>query len=83
MEKGSYKEEDVPNPLSYYAQTKLDAEKLLSNTDLRHAIVRTILVYGVNKDMSRTNIILWVKDNLERHQNIQVVNRPMAYTNFS
>ena len=72
--KGPYKEEDVPNPLSYYAQTKLDAEKLLSNTDLRHAIVRTILVYGVNKDMSRTNIILWVKDNLERHQNIQVVN---------
>ncbi len=71
---GPYKEEDLPNPLSYYAESKLSAEKILEASDIKWAVVRTVLVYGVAQDMSRSNIILWVKQNLEKDRPIKVVN---------
>ena len=71
---GPYKEEDLPNPLSYYAESKLSAEKILEASDIKWAVVRTVLVYGIAQDMSRSNIILWVKQNLEKGRPIKVVN---------
>lgn len=71
---GPYKEDDVPNPLSKYAESKLESEKLLASSGLKHAIVRTMLVYGIVHDMSRSNILLWVKKSLEERQQIKVVN---------
>ena len=71
---GPYKEEDLPNPLSYYAESKLSAEKILEASDIKWAVVRTVLVYGIAQDMSRSNIILWVKQNLENGRPIKVVN---------
>ncbi len=71
---GPYREDDEPNPLSYYAKSKLESEDLIVNSTIDWAIVRTILVYGVAHDMSRTNIILWVKKNLEEGKRINVVN---------
>jgi dTDP-4-dehydrorhamnose reductase len=37
------------------------------------AILRTVLVYGVAHDMSRSNIVLWVKKSLEEGKPIKVV----------
>ena len=73
-ESGPYKEEDLPNPQSKYAESKLVSEKLLASSGLKHAIVRTMLVYGIVHDMSRSNIILWVKKSLEDRKAIKVVN---------
>lgn len=73
-ENGPYDEEDVPNPLSYYAKSKLAAEELLDKSYIKWAVVRTMLVYGVVNDMSRSNIILWVKKSLEEGKQINVVN---------
>ena len=73
-ENGPYKEDDKPNPLSKYAVSKLDAERLVMDSGLDYAIARTMLVYGVVPDMSRSNIILWVKKSLEEGQHIKVVN---------
>lgn len=73
-EDGPYKEEDLPNPLSKYAESKLESEKLLDASGLSHAIVRTMLVYGIVHDMSRSNIILWVKKSLEEKKHIKVIN---------
>ncbi|MEQ9009574.1 MAG: NAD(P)-dependent oxidoreductase, partial [Ekhidna sp.] len=67
-ESGPYVEEDLPNPLSKYAESKLESEKLLEASGIKHAIVRTMLVYGIVHDMSRSNIILWVKKSLEEKQ---------------
>lgn len=72
-ENGPYKEEDKPNPLSYYAETKLEAEKLLEQSHLQWAILRTIIVYGIVDGMSRSNIVLWAKEALEKKQKINVV----------
>ena len=71
---GPYKEEDAPNPQSYYAESKLASEDLIKVRSSQWAIVRTILVYGITPSMSRPNIILWVKDSLEKGKPIQVVN---------
>ena len=71
--KGGYTEEDVPNPLSYYGETKLVSEELLQNSIIDFTILRTILVYGLVNDMSRSNIVLWVKESLEQRKEITIV----------
>lgn len=72
-EDGPYDETAKPNPISYYGDSKLAAEKLLENSTIDYAIARTVLVYGIAHDMSRTNIILWVKSSLEQSKSIKVV----------
>jgi len=71
---GPYKEDDAVNPLSYYGESKALAEMLVKNTDAKWVIIRTILVYGITNDMSRSNIVLWAKGALEKGLPINVVN---------
>lgn len=73
-EQGPYEESAEPNPLSYYGQTKVEAEELVKNSHCRWSIIRTILVYGIVKDMSRSNIVLWAKNALEKAAPLNVVN---------
>jgi dTDP-4-dehydrorhamnose reductase len=70
---GPYTEEGEPNPISFYGWSKYAAEKVVQSSDLRWAIARTVLVYGIAHDMSRTNIVLWVKKSLEERKEINVV----------
>ena len=72
--KGPLTEEDEPNPISYYGWSKFKAEQLIESSNIAWSIVRTVLVYGVAYDMSRSNIVLWVKKSLEDGQEISVVN---------
>lgn len=72
-ENGPYSETDKTNPLSYYAWSKLEAEKLLEASTIKWAILRTIIVYGVVDNMSRSNIVLWAKEALEKKQSINIV----------
>jgi dTDP-4-dehydrorhamnose reductase len=71
---GPYDEQGIPNPVSFYGWSKLAAEKLVESSDINWAVARTILVYGIAQDMSRSNIILWVKKSLEEGKSIKVVN---------
>ena len=73
-EAGPYAEDARPNPLSLYGQSKLDAENIIQQSSCKWAILRTILVYGVVTDMSRSNIVLWAKGALENGQPLNVVN---------
>jgi len=70
---GPYTEEGIANPISYYGESKLKAEQLLFTSKIRWSIARTVLVYGIVHDMSRSNIVLWVKKSLEDGKSIQVV----------
>jgi dTDP-4-dehydrorhamnose reductase len=70
---GPYKEDDEPNPVNFYGQSKWAAEKLLYECNIKWSIARTILVYGATPGESRSNIMLWVKRNLESGKPIQVV----------
>lgn len=73
-EKGSeYVETDKPNPTSYYALSKAEAEKVIEKSKIKWAIARTIIVFGIVDSMSRSNIVLWAKDALTKGQKINVV----------
>lgn len=72
--KGPYSEEDQANPLSYYGKSKLASEQLVEKANTNWAILRTVLVYGIVEDMSRSNIVLWAKGALEKKQNLKIVN---------
>lgn len=70
---GPLDENEKPNPLSYYAWSKLEGEKIVQSSKLHWAIARTVLVYGIVDNMSRSNIVLWAKQNLEQGKTINVV----------
>ncbi len=71
---GPLDEEAKPHPLSYYGESKLAAEAIVRSSNISGTIIRTVLVYGITKDMSRSNIVLWVKKSLEEGKTINVVN---------
>ena len=72
-ENGPYREEDQPNPLSYYGKSKYEAEKLLEASNTKWSIARTIIVYGIGENMSRSNIVLWAKEALEKGNPLTIV----------
>ena len=70
---GPYKETDEPAPVNYYGSSKLAAEKSVVTSKLQWTIVRTVLVYGNILVGNRSNVISWVKENLENNHPIKVV----------
>jgi dTDP-4-dehydrorhamnose reductase len=72
-EAGPYDEEAIPDPLSYYGNAKWKSEQIVQKSNLRWAILRTVLVYGIVDNMSRSNIVLWAKGELEKGKQINVV----------
>jgi dTDP-4-dehydrorhamnose reductase len=59
--KGFYKENDMPNPLSHYAKTKLAGEKLLVKNLDRYIIVRSSVIYSKRKG----NFVSWILNSLK------------------
>jgi len=72
-EAGPYNEEATPAPVNYYGESKLAAERIIQELSSDWVIIRTILVYGWLPKMARSNIVLWVMENLEQHKTIRVV----------
>jgi dTDP-4-dehydrorhamnose reductase len=53
-----YDETDIPDPVNYYGQTKLDAEKIILKCSSDNVILRTAVIYGYHKRSRFTNWIL-------------------------
>lgn len=68
-----YFEDSKVNPLSYYGESKWKSEQLFEKVKFPYSILRTVLVYGVLEDISRSNIVLWAKGALEKGQEINIV----------
>ena len=72
--KGNYTESDEPNPLSIYASSKYEAEKLLtSSAYLNWSIARTIIVFGEGDNLSRSNIVLWAREALRKGSPLKII----------
>lgn len=69
-----YHELDMPNPQSEYGKSKYASEQVLEQSSCHYAILRTILVYGINGDPNRSNLVLWAKAKLSQKEAIKVVN---------
>jgi len=63
---GGYTETDTPAPVSYYGESKFEAEKIIQAMNIGAAIVRTSLVFGYEEHLSRPNIVIKVIDHLKR-----------------
>ncbi|ARA92084.1 MAG: dTDP-4-dehydrorhamnose reductase [Bacteroidetes bacterium] len=71
---GPYREQDRPDPVNFYGRSKLAAENAARDAGPdRWTIVRPVLVYGTGHRLSRSNIALWVIDQLGKGQPIHVV----------
>jgi dTDP-4-dehydrorhamnose reductase len=70
---GPYLETDQPSPLSHYAQTKWDGERLVQESGLSWSILRTIIIYGVVDDNSRSNVVLWTFNSLRSGSSIRAI----------
>jgi dTDP-4-dehydrorhamnose reductase len=67
-------ENEKTGPVNFYGESKAAAEEIVQRCHTTWSIIRTVLVYGITHDMSRSNIVLWVKNNLEQGKSINVVN---------
>lgn len=66
--KNSLTEDDETNPLNYYGQCKLEAEKAVLDYN-NSAVLRTQFVYGLSK---KQNVVLWIKKSLEEGKEISL-----------
>ena len=80
--KNFYTEQDVPNPLHFYAKTKLEGENLIKKAGIDYAIARPSVIYGWNpgelaglKSSSgkSMNFVIWVINKLKREEEISIV----------
>lgn len=60
--KGSpYTEEDAPNPINYYGETKLAGERAIQEVDGTYLIFRTSWVYSLRRPCFVTKVLEWAK----------------------
>ncbi len=79
--KGFYKEDDEPDPVNYYGLSKLRSEQLIVNSNIRYTILRTILVFGITDEL-KSNIVLWVINNIKNKKHINVVTDQLRMPTF-
>ena len=53
-----YTELDIPNPINHYGNTKLEAEKIVLNSNPKNVVLRPAVIYGWHKKSRFTNWIL-------------------------
>jgi dTDP-4-dehydrorhamnose reductase len=69
---GPYNEGDRVNPMSYYGRTKLASENVLRTSEIPHTIIRTMILYGIGKQI-KDNFALWLVNNLKDNKQVRVV----------
>jgi dTDP-4-dehydrorhamnose reductase len=68
-----YSEPDPVNPINYYGQLKVEAEKVVQTKGVSWAIVRPILMYGWPYPGERDNPVVWWVRSLTENRPIKVV----------
>lgn len=61
--KENYSETDIPNPLNYYALSKLQGEKAVLKLNSNALILRTN-IYGFNRNRKGNSLFEWIYKNL-------------------
>lgn len=69
-EVGMYQEDNEPNPISYYGQTKLEGEQIVQKMCKNYIIARTSVLYGWH---TRLNFVSWVIHELQKGNKINIV----------
>ena len=59
-----YTELDYPNPINYYAKTKLEAEQITLDASSKNVVLRSAVIYGWHKKSRFTN---WIIETLKEN----------------
>lgn len=88
---GHYSELDTPHPLHFYAETKLEAEKVTSELP-SYAIARPSVIYGWNpleatgvpsSSGKTTNFAMFVVDKLRKNETVKAVRDQYSSPTFA
>ncbi|MDD1773040.1 MAG: dTDP-4-dehydrorhamnose reductase [Methanomassiliicoccales archaeon] len=83
-EKGSpYMEFESPDPLSIYARTKLEGERLTMDASTRNLVCRVSVLYGWNKLSPKQNFVTWVIDSLRRGKEVPLFHDQTASPTYA
>ncbi len=81
-----YTEKDKPNPLNYYAKTKLIAERVIDALDINYIIARSSILYGIG-GLGKLNFVLWQINKLKNGEKVNIVtdqhNNPTLVDNLA
>jgi dTDP-4-dehydrorhamnose reductase len=81
-EKGPYKEEDTPNPISYYAKSKLAGENVVRGVGNDWTVIRTIVLYGCGKNI-KSSFVTWLLGELRAGKPVHIVNDQWGNTTIA
>jgi dTDP-4-dehydrorhamnose reductase len=85
-EEGPYSEDDPPDPVNFYGETKLESEKIIENSGIDSLIIRTNVLYGFGNKV-KPNFFLSLLDKLSKNERIKIVtdqfNNPTLVDNLS
>lgn len=79
FQKVPYQEDDKPNPLSVYGETKLAGEKLVSQLCKRHFIIRTSWLFGEWGE----NFIKYILQKLQQKEVVQAAVDQISIPTFT
>ncbi len=69
-----YRETDRPDPVNFYAKSKLAGENAARGAgDEKWSVARPALIFGMPDATGRSNIVLWVIEKLTKGERIRVV----------
>lgn len=70
-QKRSYSEEDVPDPINWYAKTKFEGEKLITDSGLDFIIIR--IAYPYRALFERNDFVRGLISKLERGEKLEMI----------
>lgn len=73
QKRGKYLEEDIPNPISIYGRSKLEAEQAIFHSGCDALICRTAVLYGWPLPAQRDNYASWLVKSLGAGQKVRIV----------
>lgn len=71
--KGMYTELDDPKPINFYGYTKLEAERIITASELESVIARPSVIYGSKPARGKVNFALWVLDKLKKNEQASIL----------
>lgn len=85
-EEGPYSEDDSPDPVNFYGETKLESERIIKDSGIDFLIIRTNVLYGFGNRV-KPNFFLSLMDKLSKNERIKIVtdqfNNPTLVDNLS
>jgi dTDP-4-dehydrorhamnose reductase len=70
---GGYIEDDTPNPISVYGQSKLDGERNIIESGVPYAICRTSVLYGWPGKGDHENFFSWAYKSLSAGKSLTII----------